>query len=163
MDKKKIKIFATILASIIIVSGAFVTADYFAVFGTKTILKLDFVEARFRTLNKDTGALVFDVVVRCFQKNNMGACSRRKSHQAGVFALHIPVRRVIESTLLFEKSEEIIKSADPKLHVMLMHQNYYKSTKTILLEDIYSGKQTEYTVEMPPRHWDEPTEENTDE
>lgn len=163
MDKKKIKIFATILASIMIVSGAFVTADYFAVFGTKTVLKLDFVEARFRTINKDTGALVFDVRVRCFQKHTMDACTRRESHQAGVVAAHIPVRRVIESTLLFKKTEDMIKSADPNLHVMLMHQNYNNPTKTILLEDIYSGKQTEYTVEMPPRHWDEPTEEDTDE
>ena len=163
MDKKKIKIFVTILASIIIVSGVFVTADYFAVFGTKTILKLDFVEARFRTINKDTGALVFEVGVRCFQRNNMDACTRRDSHQAGVVSAHIPVRRVIESTLLFEKSEDIIKSADPNLHVMLMHQNYNNPTKTILLEDIYSGKKMEYIVEMSPRYWDEPTEENTDE
>ncbi len=159
MDKKKIKIFTTTIVSVVIISGVFVTADYFALFGTKTTLKLDFVEARFRTLNKDTGALVFDVGVRCFQKNNMDACTRRESHQAGVVSAHIPVRRVIESTLLFKKSEKFIKAADPKLHVMLMHQNYNNPTITILLEDIYSGKQTEYTVEMPPRHWDEPTEE----
>jgi len=159
VNNKQIKNFATIIISVAIIAGAFVTADYFALFGTKTTLKLDFVEARFRTLNKDTGALVFDVGVRCFQKNNMDACTRRESHQAGVVAAHIPVRRVIESTLLFVKTEDTIKSADPKLHVMLMHQNYNNPTKTILLEDIYSGKQTEYTVEMPPRHWDELTEE----
>ena len=163
MDKKQIKIFTTIIVPIIIISGAFVMADYFAVFGTKTILKLDFVEARFRTLNKDTGALVFNVGVRCFQKNNIDACARKESYQAGVVAAYIPVRRVIESTLLFEKSEYMIKSADPNLHIMLMHQNYNNPTKTILLEDIYSGKQTEYTVEMPPRIWDEPTEEDVDE
>jgi hypothetical protein len=159
VDKKKTKIFATIVVSAVVIAGAFVTADYFALFGTKTILKLDFVEARFRTINKDTGALVFDVGVRCFQKNNMDACTRRESHQAGVVAAHIPVRRVIESTLLFKKSEDTIKAADPKLHVMLMHQNYNNPIKTILLEDIYSGTQTEYTVEMPPKEWDEPTEE----
>jgi hypothetical protein len=160
VDNKKIKIFATSMASVIIISGLFVTADYFALFGTKTNLKLDFVEVRFRTLNKDTGALVFDVGVRCFQKNNMNACTRRESHQAGVVAAHIPVRRVIKSTLLFKKSEEIIKVADPKMHVMLVHQNYNNPTKTILLEDIYTKKQTEYTVEMPPRKWAEPETED---
>lgn len=163
MDKKQIKIFAAIIASVVIIAGAFVTVDYFALFGTKTTVKLDFVEARFRTLNKETGALVFDVDVRCFQKNNMDACTRRESHQAGVVAAHIPVRRVIESTLLFKKSEDTIKAADPNMHVMLRHQNYNNPIKTILLEDIYSGTQTEYTVEMLPRHWDEPTEEESDE
>ncbi len=159
MDTKIVKIIVIIAIAIAILAGSFVTADYFALFGTKKNLKLDFVEARFRTLDKETGALVFDVGVRCFQQNNMNACSRRDSHQAGVVSAHIPVRRLIESTLLFKKSEEIIKSADPELHVMLMHQNYYNPTKTILLDDIYSHKQIEYTVEMPPRKWEQPEED----
>lgn len=162
MNNKKIKIFSSIIVGVIIVAGLLVTADYYGLFGIKTKLKLDFVEVRFRTLNKETGALVFDVGVRCFQKNNMNACTRRESHRAGVVAVNIPVRRVIKSTLFFKKSEEIIKSADSKLHVMLMHQNYNNPTRTILLDDIYSKKQTEYTVEMPPREWAEPQQDIED-
>lgn len=162
MNNKKTKIFSSIIAGVVIVAGLFVTADYYGLFGIRTELKLNFVEARFRTLDKETGALVFDVGVRCFQKNNMDACTRRESHQAGVVAAHIPVRRVIKSTLFFKKSEEIIKSADPKLHVMLMHQNYNNPTKTILLDDIYTKKQTEYNVEMPPRKWAEPQQDIED-
>ena len=159
MNKKQIKIFSSIIAAAVLMAGIFVVADYFTLFGTKTELKLGFVEARFRTLNKDTGALVFDVGVRCFQKHTMDACTRRESHQAGVVAAHFPVRRLVTSTLLFKKSEEFIKPADPKMHVMLMHQNYNNPTKTILLENIYSGKETEYTVEMPPRVWAEPQQD----
>lgn len=156
MNNKKIKIFVTIIGTVLLVAGIFVTADYFALFGTKKVLKLDFVEARFRTIDKETDALVFDVGVRCFQKYTMDACTRRESHQAGVVAAHFPVRRVIVSTLLFKKSEELIKAKDPKMHVMLMHKDYYNPTETILLEDVYSKKKTEYTVKMPPRKWDEP-------
>lgn len=145
--------------------GAFVTADYFAVFSVKQEVKLDFVEARFRTIDQDTKALVFEVGVRCFQKNNMNACTRRESHQAGVVSAHIPIYRVVERTLLFKKSEEIIKSADPKLQVMLLHKDYHNPVKTIVLEDIYTKREIEYTVEMPPRDWGEYTTglENTDE
>ena len=93
----------------------------------------------------------------------MDACTqKRESPGWRVVAAHIPVRRLVtESTLLCR--EEIRRHLSSrqirKLHVMLMHQNYNNPTKTILLEDIYSGKETEYTVEMPPRHWDELTEE----
>ncbi len=161
MINKKMKIITGIIA-IIAIFGLFVIADYFALFGTEKTLKIEFVEVRLRTLNAETGSLVFDVGVRCFQKGNMNACTRRESHQAGVVAVHIPVRRVIESTLLFDKSEEIIRTADPKMQIMLLHQNYNNPIKAILLDEIYAHSGIEYTVAMPPRKWDAP-EVETDE
>lgn len=157
-SNKNLKIGIYALISVLFISGLFVVADYYSLFGTKTTLKLDFLEVRIRTIDAETGALVFDVGVRCFQKNTMDACTRRESHKAGIVAAHIPVRRVIVSSLLFKKSEEIIKAADPKMHIMLMHRNYYNPTKTILLEDVYSNKLVDYTVEMPPRKWEEQEE-----
>lgn len=159
MDNKQIKIFATILTSVIIIAGAFVTADYFELFGSKIEKRLGFSEIRFRTLDKETSAIISNVGVRCFQKQNMNACTRKDSHQLGVVSVHIPVQRAVKNTLLFKKAEEIYKSIDPKINIMLLHQNYHNPTVTLMMEDVYSNKVGEQTVEMPPREWAEPTEE----
>ncbi len=143
------------ILSVALICGLFIAADYYSLFGTRTNVKLDFVEARFRTLDADTGKLVLNVGVRCFQKNNMNACTRRDSHRAGIVSVHIPVRRIIKKSVLFEKSEELIKASDPEIHIMLFHQNYHNPTETLLLADIYSNKVNEITVNMKPRIWDD--------
>ncbi len=157
--KKKI-IFGVL--TIVVLAILFVIADYFALFGINTKVKLDFVETNIRTIDAETGKLVFDVGVRCFQKKNENACTRRESHRAGVVSVHIPVRRVIQSTLLFKKAEELIKAADPKIHIMSIHQDYYNPTKTVLLDDIYNQRKINYTVEMPPRKWPSPEGESNE-
>ena len=144
------------VSAILALAVIFIIADYFALFGTSTKIKLDFVETNIRTIDAETGSLVFEVGVRCFQHKNDNACTRRESHRAGVVSVHIPVRRVIKKTLLFKKSEELIKAKDPKIHIMLIHQDYYNPTKTVLLDDIYTQKVIDYTVEMKPRQWDLP-------
>jgi hypothetical protein len=159
VDKKKIKIFATIIVSVLIIAGAFVTADHFELFGSKIEKRLDFAEIRFRTLDKDTGAIVADVGVRCFQKQNMNACTRKDSHQLGVVSVNIPVQRAVKKTLLFKKAEDVYRSIDPKMNIMLLHQNYHNPTVTIIMEDVYANKLDEQTVEMPPREWKEPAED----
>lgn len=153
MNKKVIKQGITVVSTLLLLCGLFVTADYFSLFGTKTRVKLDFVEARFRTIDAETGDLVLDVGVRCFQKNNKNACTRRDSHRVGIVTVHVPVQRVTRSTLLFKKSEEMIKASDPEIHIMFIHQDYFNPTETLLLDDVYANKVNEYTVEMPPRKW----------
>lgn len=163
MDKKIIKKVFYIISGLIIFIGLFVVADYFTLFGTNTNVKLDFVEARLRAIDAETDSLVMNVGVRCFQKNNSNACTRRESHQVGVVSVHIPVRRVIEKSLFFKRSEEIIKAADPKIHIMLLHKDYYNPTKTLLLDDVYENKINEYEVEMPPRDWGDAQQEQEEE
>jgi len=163
VNNKKFKIILFSILSAVLFVGLFVAADYYSLFGTKTNLKLDFVEVRIRTLDADTGGLVLDAGVRCFQKNNMNACTRRDSHRAGIVSAHIPVRREIVSTYLFRKSEEIIKTVVPEIHIMLIHQKYNNQTMTILLEDVYANKVKEYSVQMPPGKWVEQEESLIDE
>ena len=64
------------------------------------------------------------------------------------------MRRVIKKSVLFEKSEELIKAADPKIHIMFLHQNYHNPVETLLLDEVYSNKINEYTVNMKPRIWE---------
>ncbi len=154
MDKKKIKIFVTIIAAVLTIAAALVAADYFELFGSKIEKRLGFSEIRFRTLDKETGGIVTNVGVRCFQKQNMNACTRKESHQLGVVSVNIPIQRAVKKTLLFKKAEEIYKSIDPKVHVMLIHQNYYKQTVTLIMEDVYSNVVGEQTVEMSPIEWE---------
>jgi hypothetical protein len=163
MDKKKIKIFATIIVAVIIIAGALVMADYFELFGSKIEKRLDFAEIRFRTLDKETGAVITDVGVRCFQKNNMNGCTRKDSRQLGVVSVNIPVQRAVKKTLLFKKAEEIYKSIDPKMNIMLMHQNYRNPIVTLMMDDVYSNKVDEQTVEMPPIDWGDSASEHDEE
>jgi hypothetical protein len=158
MSNKIIKRVAYVVSFLIVVSGLFVTADYFSLFGTKLDVRLDFSEIRFRTLDADTGGIIMHVGVRCTQKHIENACTRRESHQVGVISVHIPVQRVIKKTILFDKAEEIVKTLDPKIHVMLIHQNYSNPIKTLLMEDLYSNRVTEYVIEMTPIKWEEKEE-----
>ncbi|MBL1142429.1 MAG: hypothetical protein HND53_10395 [Proteobacteria bacterium] len=161
MNKKTIKLSIIIILSLLLSTGIFVVADYYELFGSTIEKRLSFAEVRFRTLNKDTGAVVSDVGVRCFQKNNMNACTLKESHQLGIVSVNIPVQRAVKKTLLFKKAEEIYKSIDPKIHIMLGHQDYNNPTVTLLMEDVYSNNVGEQVVQMPPRDWgdSEPEEE----
>jgi hypothetical protein len=159
MNKEMVRLVIYIVSFLILISGLFVTADYFSLFGTKLDVRLDFSEVRFRTLDADTGGVVMRVGARCTQKHIGNACTRRESHQVGVVSVHIPVQRVIKRTILFKKEEEIVKTLDPKIHIMLIHQNYSNPIKTLLMEDIYSNRVTEYVIKMSPIKWEEQEEE----
>ena len=162
MNKKSVRLAIYIVSLLILVSGIFVTADYFSLFGTKLDVRLDFSEVRFRTLDADTGGVIMRVRVRCTQKHIENACTRRESHQVGVVSVHIPIQRVIKKTILFKKEEEIIKTLDPKIHIMLIPQNYPNQIQTLLMEDLYTNRVTEYVIKMSPRKWEE-QEDNTNE
>ena len=152
MQRKKNIYYA--ISVVLLLVLVFVAADYFSIFGTSKTVRLDFVEARFRTVNEDTGELVFNAGVRCFQKRNNNACTLRDSHRAGIVSVNIPFKRITESSLLFDQSVTIEKAADPKIHMMFIHNDFHNTTQTLLLDDVFSSPGREYTVKMPPRHWD---------
>lgn len=147
------------VALLIIFLLSIIAADYYELFGATVEKKLSFAEILFRTLDEDTGTPIMEVGVRCFQKNNMNACARKESQRVGIVSVNIPVQRAIKSTLFFKKAEEIYKSIDPKINIMLIHQNYHNPTVSLLMEDIYSNKVTEQTVKMTPRAWPDNTVE----
>jgi len=145
-----VRLLVYIVSLLMLISGLFIAADYFSLFGTKLDVRLDFSEVRFRTLDADTGGVVMNVGVRCTQKGIENACTRRESHQVGVVSVHIPVQRVIKKTFFFKKEEEIVKTLDPNIHIILIHHNHSILIKTLLMEDLYSNGVTEYVVKMSP-------------
>lgn len=153
MNREFKKGIASAVVIILLLSAGFVTADYFALFGTSKRVELEFAEARFRTIDKDTGTLIFGAGVRCFQTNNNNACTLRESHRAGVVAVHVPYRHIIESSLLFTQDETIERAADPKIHMMFIHNDYLNTTKSLYLDDLFNKPGQEYQVEMPARDW----------
>ncbi len=161
MNIKVIKTAIYVVASIIIISGLFVTADYFELFGTTVEKRLSFAEVRFRTVDAESKGLIMNAGVRCFQKNNMNACTLKNSHKVGIVSVNIPVQRAVKKTLLFKKAEEIYKSIDPKINIMIIHDDYYNPTVKLLMEDIYSNKLSEQLIEMTPRDWGD--QENAEE
>ena len=147
MDNK-IKIFGVIASVLILFVLSIVAADYFSMFGTKTRVELAFAEARFKMIDEDTGNLILGTGVRCFQKRNSNACTLRDSHQAGIVSVHVPYKRIVESTLLFTKNERIEKAADPNIHIMFINNNYFKITKSLKLEEFFKQESTEFIVKM---------------
>lgn len=148
---KKLKIIIGGVLSVITASAAFVTADYYELFGFKVEKRLSFAEIRFRTIDKVTGNVIMNVAgVRCFQKTNNNSCTRKESNKVGVVSVNVPVQKAVKKTLLFKKAEEIYKSIDPEINIMIIHNDYYKPTIIMQMEEIYANSVIEKTIELAP-------------
>jgi hypothetical protein len=148
---KKIKPAVYAILIIIFASGLFVVADYYELFGSTVEKRLSFAEIRFRTIDKETGGIIMNVTgVRCFQKTNNNSCTRKESHQVGVVSVNVPVQKAVKKTLLFKKAEEVYKSIDPEINIMIVHSDYYKPTVIMKMEELYANSVIEKTIEMSP-------------
>ena len=145
---KKVKIIILIVAFILLASASFVAADYYEAFGFKVEKRLSFSEIRFRTLDKETGGVILDAGVRCFQKTNNNSCTLKDSHQVGVVSVNVPIQKAVKKTLLFKKAEEIYKSIDPNINIMIIHNDYYKETVQMKMEDLYVNSVIEKTIKL---------------
>lgn len=145
---KKIKIIIGVVIFILLSSISFVAADYSELFGYKVEKRLSFAEIRFRTVDKETGGVIMNAGVRCFQQTNNNSCTLKESHQLGVVSVNVPVQKAVKKTILFKKAEEIYKSIDPEINIMIIHNNYYKQTVKMKMEDIYANSVIEKTLEM---------------
>ena len=140
-----------IASVIVLVIASFVTCDYFALFGTRTESRYDFVEIDFNPVDQKTGAPVMDVHVRCFQTNNNNACTEKKSNRPGIVAVNIPVTRVVTRSLLFIKDEKIQRTLDPKIHIMLIHKDYANPVETVMIHELDQLEGKTINVKLP-RH-----------
>jgi len=130
------------------VAGLFVTGDYFGVFGLKKYLVLDFAESSFRLVDKETGAPVIDVKIRCFQKGNNNACTQKESRTTGIIIVRVPVQKLVWESLLFKNKEELVATSDPQLHIMFIHYNYNNPVATFSIEDLYNDPVSKYSIKM---------------
>lgn len=130
------------------VAGLFVTGDYFGVFGLKKYLVLDFAESSFRPVDKETGAPVIDVKIRCFQKGNSNACTQKESRATGIIIVRVPVQKLVWESLLFKNKEELVATNDPQLHIMFIHYNYNNPVATFSIEDLYNDPVSKYSIKM---------------
>jgi len=138
------------MASLVVlgVAGLFMTVDYFGVFGLKKYLVLDFAESSFRPIDKETGAPVIDVKIRCFQKGNSNACTQKESRATGIIIVRVPVQKLVWETLLFKNKEELVATNDPQLHIMFIHYNYNNPVATFSIEDLYNNPVSKYSIKM---------------
>jgi len=123
--------------------------DYFALFGTSQNEKTDCIELNFRTIDENTGALVTDAHVKCFQMMNRNACTQRDSGRAGIVSINIPVQKIITRSILFEKNSRIRETDDPKVHVMFIHEDYANPVETIYVHELPELTTKIMTVSMP--------------
>ena len=157
---KKIKIGLAVVVFILVASASFVAADYYELFGSTIEKRLSFSEIRFRTIDKETGGVIMNVTgVRCFQKTNNNSCTQKESHQVGVISVNVPIQKAVKKTLFFKKAEEIYKSIDPEINIMIVHSDYYKPTVIMQMEELYANSVIEKTIEMSPVVQDDPEPE----
>jgi hypothetical protein len=157
---KNVKAGITIVSALILFAVTFVVADYYEMFGATVEKRLSFSEIRFRTIDKETGGVIMNVTgVRCFQKTNNNSCTQKESHQVGVISVNVPVQKAVKKTLLFKKAEEIYKSIDPEINIMIIHNDYYKPTVIMKMEELYANSVIEKTIEMSPVVRDDPEPE----
>jgi len=129
-------------------TGLFVTGDYFGLFGLKKYLVLDFVESSFKPVDKETGAPILDVKIRCFQQGNNNACTQKESRSTGIVLVRIPVQKLVWESLLFKNKEELVATNDPRLHIMFIHYNFTNPIETFVIEDLYNKSISKYPVKM---------------
>ena len=144
------KIFCAVLVAGVIAAGV-VMADYFSLFGVTQQEKTGFIDVQFKTVDAENGLLVSDVHVRCFQKMNENACGQRDSHEPGMVYIKIPVSRVVSRSLFFNQGEVIIKTHDPKLHIMFIHPDYDNPINSFELIELYANPDRQVLVNMVPR------------
>jgi hypothetical protein len=139
-----------LIASLVVLglAGLFVTGDYFGVFGLKKYLVLGFAESSFRPVDKETGAPVIDVKIRCFQKGNSNACTQKESRSTGVIIVRVPVQKLVWESLLFKNKEELVATNDLQLHIMFIHYNYNNPVATFSIEDLYINPVSKYSIKM---------------
>jgi hypothetical protein len=138
-----------IIGALLTVIIVFVTCDYFTLFGTKLVEKLDFIEMNFKTFDEVSGASVLDVKVRCFQRNNNNACAQRDSGRAGIVSINIPVQKIVTQSILFDQDVKVRETSDPKLHIMFIHPDYARPVETIYVEEFQELSERVMRVSMP--------------
>ena len=125
-----------------------ITGDYFGVFGLKKYLVLDFAESSFKPIDKDSGAPVLEMRIKCFQKGNENACTQKENATIGIITVRIPVQKLVWRSLLFKTKEELVATNDPQLHMMFIHYNYDNQVETFIIEDLYNNPLSKYSVKM---------------
>ncbi len=138
---------AALSVTLVLVS-IFVIGDYFALFGLKKYLVLDFIEASFKPVNKETGAPVIDVKIRCFQMGNNNACTQKESRSIGIVIARIPIQKLVWKSILFKNKEEVVPPKDPRLQIMFIHYNYINPVETLVVEDIVQSPVIKKVVKM---------------
>jgi len=129
----------------------FLLGDYLAWFGTSKTTLLDYIQVNFKIVDEETGALLMQAHVRCFQKKNRNACSEVKSDKAGILSVKIPVSKIITRSHMFKQGETMVETDDPELHIMFIHSDYASPVESIMTKDLSSLAGKQLTITMPKR------------
>ena len=113
---------------------------------------LDFAESSFKPVDKESGAPVLDVKIKCFQKGNENACTQKESRTTGIIIARIPVQKLVWESLLFKNKEELVATNDPNLHIMFIHYNFTNPVESFVIEDLYNKPVSKYPVKMERKY-----------
>lgn len=140
----------TIMLAVVIALAIFVVADYFGVFGIEEHAMTDFVEIRVKTIDAETGRVIPDVKVTCFQFNTQHACGQPPSRERGVVRIHLLVEKHVRESLLFTHGVRYTPVLEKELRIMYIHGDYEKPVKRYNIPELIKSGKRSFRVEMTP-------------
>ena len=151
-----------IFSGILLVIGLVIVADYFALLGTKNKKVLDFSELRIKTVDANTKRPIFNTRAVCYRHRDHDICTIKDSGELDIVSAQFPVHKVLTNTWLFQKSEEYIMPSDPNIKIMLIHNDYQKTSDDYDMHDIHTNSGQEIIVEMQPQNRGDAEENNNE-
>ena len=146
--KKKI-IYTTLATGVLLI--AVVTADYFGLFGTSKMPRLDFAVARFKIVDQETGAPVFGSHVKCQQRGNSNACTLKDSKSTDVLSVLFPRQTMVTKTRMFTRDETLVIPENQEIYIFFVNPNYQTTHITLPIVDILEGNVKMTKIRMKAR------------
>ena len=131
-----------------LLAAAAIAADYAGLFGTRRQAFVDYVDVRFQPVEKASGRPIRDVHITCFRKGSEHACSERMVHGQETIHAKFAALMVRTRSWLFTRGT-IVGDPDMRVHVMFIHPDYDRVTRTFTVADLVRLEDREVRVEMP--------------
>lgn len=130
--------------------AGFVAADHSGLFGTRDRTFIDYAHVTFVPVDAATRHPLEDVVVNCFIPGERTACTmRRREGVKATVEVHLGIVRVETRSLLFAKGERVEGADSTQVHLMFIHPNYERVTRSYRIGELLGMTRGETVVEMP--------------
>ena len=134
--------------AIIILLFALVAADHQGWLGMHTETEQDYFGVHFKTEDDQTGETIMDFFANCTRRGSRNACSIEQGMKKTTRVVKFGVIKQIEKTWLFTKSESIVGEDEVDVHLMFIHPDYDRRTKTYSMKQLLSMQEKTVTVKL---------------
>lgn len=144
----RMRVFALSAPVALLLAAGIVGADYYGLLGTRKQSFLAYPDVSFEPRDQASGAPISDVHVNCFRKGSRHACSERVARGRTTVYAKFGVVMVRTRTWLFTKGTAV-RDPDMPVHVMFIHPDYDRVTRTFTVADLMRLQHRAVRVELP--------------